>query len=40
MGELPEIRYAKCDGRDLAYQVLGSGPVPFVASLDIGPTST
>lgn len=36
MGELPEIRYAKCDGRDVAYQVLGSGPVPFVASLDIG----
>jgi class 3 adenylate cyclase/pimeloyl-ACP methyl ester carboxylesterase len=33
---LPEIRYAKCDGRDVAYQVLGSGGVPFVGYFDVG----
>jgi len=32
---LPEIRYVKCDGRDVAYQLIGSGSVPFVAYLDI-----
>jgi class 3 adenylate cyclase/pimeloyl-ACP methyl ester carboxylesterase len=32
---LPEIRYVKCDGRDVAYQLLGSGTVPIVAYLDI-----
>ena len=33
VGELPEIRYATCDGRDVAYQVVGSGAVPFVGLL-------
>jgi class 3 adenylate cyclase/pimeloyl-ACP methyl ester carboxylesterase len=36
VAELPEIRYVRCDGREVAYQVLGSGAVPFVAYLDIG----
>jgi class 3 adenylate cyclase/pimeloyl-ACP methyl ester carboxylesterase len=36
VAELPEIRYAECDGRDVAYQVLGSGAVPFVGYFDIG----
>jgi pimeloyl-ACP methyl ester carboxylesterase len=36
VGELLEIRYATCDGRDVAYQVVGSGAVPFVGYFDIG----
>ena len=32
----PEIRYAKCAGRDLAYEVVGSGTAGFVVFLDIG----
>jgi class 3 adenylate cyclase len=36
VGELPEIRYVKCDGRDVAYQTLGSGGVPFVGCFEIG----
>jgi pimeloyl-ACP methyl ester carboxylesterase len=34
--EPPEIRYVKCGGRDLAYEVVGSGPAGFVVYLDIG----
>ena len=36
MAELPEIRYVACDGREVAYQVLGSGGVPFVGYFEIG----
>lgn len=36
MAELPEVRYAKCGGRDVAFQVLGSGAAPFVGYFDIG----
>ena len=36
MAELPEIRYADCDGRDVAYQVMGSGAVPFAGYFDLG----
>jgi pimeloyl-ACP methyl ester carboxylesterase len=32
----PEIRYVKCGGRDLAYEVVGSGAAGFVVFLDIG----
>jgi pimeloyl-ACP methyl ester carboxylesterase len=32
----PEIRYVKCGGRDLAYEVVGSGTAGFVVFLDIG----
>ena len=32
----PEIRYVKCAGRDLAYEVVGSGTAGFVVFLDIG----
>ena len=32
----PEIRYVKCAGRDLAYEVVGSGTAGFVVYLDIG----
>jgi class 3 adenylate cyclase/pimeloyl-ACP methyl ester carboxylesterase len=32
----PEIRYVKCGGRDLAYEVVGSGEAGFVVFLDIG----
>jgi class 3 adenylate cyclase/pimeloyl-ACP methyl ester carboxylesterase len=35
VAELPEIRYVKCDGRDVAYQLLGSGSVAFVGYLEI-----
>lgn len=34
--EPPEIRYVNCGGRDLAYEVVGSGPAGFVVFLDIG----
>ena len=36
MAELPEIRYADCDGRDVAYQVMGRGAVPFAGYFDLG----
>jgi class 3 adenylate cyclase/pimeloyl-ACP methyl ester carboxylesterase len=32
----PEIRYVKCGGRDLAYEVVGSGAAGFVVYMDIG----
>jgi pimeloyl-ACP methyl ester carboxylesterase len=32
----PEIRYVKCGGRDLAYEVVGSGTAGFMVFLDIG----
>jgi class 3 adenylate cyclase/pimeloyl-ACP methyl ester carboxylesterase len=32
----PEIRYVKCAGRELAYEVVGSGTAGFVVFLDIG----
>ena len=32
----PEIRYVKCAGRDLAYEVVGSGTAGFVVFLDMG----
>jgi pimeloyl-ACP methyl ester carboxylesterase len=34
--EPPEIRYVKCGGRDLAYEVVGSGTAGFVGFCDIG----
>jgi pimeloyl-ACP methyl ester carboxylesterase len=34
--EPPEIQYVKCGGRDVAYQALGSGAVPFVGYFEIG----
>ena len=34
--ELPEVQYVECGGRDLAYQVVGSGAAGFVVCLDIG----
>jgi len=34
--EPPEIRYVKCGGRDLAYEVVGSGTAGFVVYLDVG----
>ena len=36
MPEPPEIRYVSCGGRDLAYEVVGSGTAGFVVYLDIG----
>jgi class 3 adenylate cyclase/pimeloyl-ACP methyl ester carboxylesterase len=33
--EPPEIRYVKCDGRDLAYEVVGSGAAGFVVFMDL-----
>ena len=35
MIEPPEIRYVQCGGRDLAYQVAGSGPAEVVNVLEI-----
>ena len=35
MIEPPEIRYVQCGGRDLAYQVAGSGPAEIVNVLEI-----
>ncbi len=32
----PDIRYVSCGGRDLAYQVVGSGTAGFVRYLDLG----
>jgi class 3 adenylate cyclase len=32
----PEIRYVQCGGRDLAYEVVGSGTAGFVVFLEIG----
>jgi len=32
----PEIRYVECAGRDLAYEMVGSGTAGFVVFLDIG----
>jgi hypothetical protein len=34
--EPPEIQYVKCGGRDLAYEVVGSGAAGFVVFLDMG----
>jgi pimeloyl-ACP methyl ester carboxylesterase len=34
--EPPEIQYVKCGGRDVAYQVAGSGAAGFVGFFDIG----
>ena len=36
MAEPPEIRYVDCGGRDLAYEVIGSGTAGFVVCLDLG----
>ena len=36
MAESPEIQYVSCGGRDLAYEVVGSGTAGFVIYLDIG----
>jgi pimeloyl-ACP methyl ester carboxylesterase len=35
VAEPPEIRYVSCGGRDLAYEVVGSGTAGFVVLLDI-----
>jgi pimeloyl-ACP methyl ester carboxylesterase len=35
VAEPPEIRYVSCGGRELAYQVMGSGTAGFVVCLDI-----
>ena len=36
MAEPPEIRYVSCGGRDLAYEVIGSGTAGFVVYLECG----
>jgi class 3 adenylate cyclase/pimeloyl-ACP methyl ester carboxylesterase len=36
VAEPPEIRYVSCGGRELAYQVAGSGAAGFVGFFDIG----
>src|SRR6478672_6075632 len=36
MAEPPEIRYVSCGGRDLAYEVVGSGSAGFVVILECG----
>lgn len=35
VAEPPEIRYVSCGGRELAYEVVGSGTAGFVVCLDI-----
>jgi class 3 adenylate cyclase/pimeloyl-ACP methyl ester carboxylesterase len=36
VAEPPEIRYVSCGGRDLAYEVIGSGTAGFVVYLECG----